>query len=355
MKVTNRLLDVMHRTVSGITPIRRLKHRLKTIKESVKPDWVSHPENIQIDTHNYCNLWLEGKGCIHCNVKPKGGWNLPRGFMPTEMVHYIMDYWSQHGAYSIALYINGEPLYDERLPQFCSYAQKRGLICLIDTNGTMYERRKNLIHPNLRQVRFSYSATTPETYETVHGAPFFDRVTSTIQWFMKHKLPTQEIILYYITNKYNLSELKPWIKKWMRHHLHLVLFPLHEVEGIQLESTRTRPSQRTYWEEITKELTGRYPTQPCRPIDIFADGQLRIREFPDHVVCQGSNSFSIAWTGQLLHCTDIPYKFNYGHIYDHDMLDVWHQRNLAKINHPACRVCSVKHPQHDEILRRYLT
>lgn len=355
MKILNRILDITHRKVGGFTPARMLKHKVRSIKEQFRPSWVSHPDNIQIDTHNYCNLWLEGKGCIHCNVKPGGGWNLPRGIMPTRRVQQIMDYWSRHGAFSIALYINGEPLWDERLPDFCTYAQKRGLVCYIDTNGTLYENRERLKHSNLRQVRFSYSAITPETYEIVHGAPYFDRATATIEWFMKNKLPTQEIILYFITNRYNIQEIKPYIRKWSRRRVHIVLFPLHEVKGIQTESERTRPAKRAYWEEITKSVTGAYPYQPCRPIDIFADGHSFIRHFPDHIACQGSKSFSVSWDGRLLHCTDIPYRFNYGYINEHpDMLSIWHKRNLAKIDHPACRVCSVKHPRHDDIMRKYL-
>jgi len=332
---------------------RRIKHHLRQITETIHPSWVDHPSNIQIDTHNYCNLWLHGKGCIHCNVKPAGGWNLPRGWMPTDMIHYIIRYWGSHGAESVAPYINGEPMMDARLPWICDLCQKNGMYVLVDTNGTLYRFRRRLIHPNLREVRFSFSAVTPETYEKVHGAPLYEAAEKTIKWFLRNKLPSQTARLYFITNRFNMHEIDEYIKRW-EGKAWITIFPLHEVPNIQLESTKTRPTPQDYWEQITERIVGETPRQPYRPIDIYISGKRRIRHFPPYVTCQGTYSFSIAWTGQLLHCTDIPYKFNYGHIYERDMLEVWHERNKAKLGHPACSVCNVKNPRHDEILRRYL-
>lgn len=319
------------------------------------PEWVHHPLNIQIDTTNYCNLWMNGgKGCIHCNVKPTGGWKIPRGWMDTEMIEYIIDYWGNRGVHSVAPYINGEPMLDERLPWICDISQRNGMHVLVDTNGTLFDKRKNLVHPNLFQVRFTLSAITPETYNIVHGADLFREAEATIDWFLKNKLSNQYPMLYFITNRYNMQELTIYIKKWMG-KTHLTLFPLHEVEGIQLKSTEHRPDAKGYWNELTKKITGRYPRQPYRPIDMLPNGQRYTRHFERDLACQGSHSFSVSWNGLLLHCTDIPYSFNYGHVYESDMLQVWHYRNFKKIGHPACSVCNVRHPDHDKIMRRYCT
>ena len=296
---------------------------------------------------------MKGKGCIHCNVKPGGGWNLPRGFMPSEMIEYIIDYWGAHGCKSVAPYINGEPLMDERLPWICDISCKNGMHVELDSNVTLYDSREMLVHPNMKQVRCSFSAATKETYEVVHGADLFREVSATIEWFLKNRHPNQYPMLYFITNKYNEQELLPYIKKW-KGKAHLTLFPLHEVSDIQTKSEETKPSDLGYWDKFTLKIVGEIPYQKSRPIDIFPDGRTEVRYFSDSHPCQGTHSFSVAWTGQLLHCTDIPYSFNYGNVYENDMLEVWHKRNLAKIGHPACSVCNVKHPKHDKILRRYL-
>jgi len=317
------------------------------------PIWVKHPTNVQIDIHNYCNLWMKGKGCIHCNVKPSGGWNLPRGWMPTEMIEYIIRYWGKHGCKSVAPYINTEPLLDKRLPWICDLTGECGMHVELDSNVTLYDNKKMLVHPVIKQVRCSFSATTKETYEIVHGADLFREAKATIEWFLKNRHPNQYPMLYFITDRYNEHELLPYIKKW-KGKAHLTLFPLHEVDDIQKKSDETKPSDLSYWDKLTQKIVGELPFQKSRPIDVFPDGNVKVRYFSDSHPCQGTHSFSVAWTGELLHCTDIPYKYNYGHIYDRDMLEVWHERNLAKIGHPACSVCNVKHPKHDEILRKTL-
>ena len=339
----------------------KLREIYRNLRERLQgPVWVKHPTNVQIDIHNFCNLWMKGKGCIHCNVKPSGGWNLPRGVMPFDMVKYIIEYWGKHGCKSVAPYINTEPLLQEplltegyTLRDVCDLTLKNGMHVELDTNGTLYENRAYLVHPAMKQVRITFSATNPITYEIVHGANLYIEALQTINWFLKHRLPNQYPMLYFITNKFNKNELLPYIKKW-RGKAHLTLFPLHEVDRIQTKSEETKPSDLGYWDKLTQKIVGEVPYQKSRPIDVFLDGRTEVRYFSDSHPCQGTHSFSVAWTGELLHCTDIPYKFNYGYVYDRDMLEVWHERNLAKIGHPACSVCNVKHPKHDEILTKYL-
>jgi len=351
-KVLNPENPSSHTTIRNT--YRALKNRI------YGPVWIEHPTNVQLDLHNYCNLWMCGKGCIHCNVKPSGGWNLPRGAMPFDMVKYIIDYWGKHECKSVAPYINTEPLYQEPilnlgydLKDVCDLTEKAGMHIEIDTNATLYENKEYLVHLAIKQVRFSFSAVTKETYLICHGADLFNDAKATINWFLKNRLPNQYPMIYYITNKHNMHELKPFIKEW-KGKAHLTLFPLHEVDNIQTKSEENKPEDSSYWNKLTKQITGEYPKQPSRPIDIFLDGKTEPRYFDNYTCCQGSHSFSVAWTGQLLHCTDIPYSYNYGHIYDHDMLDVWHIRNLNKLNHEACKVCNVRSPKHDEILTKYL-
>lgn len=331
--------------------IRALYRKIRSYV--LAPEWIKCPNNIQIDTHNYCNLWQKGKGCIHCNVKPSSNWNLKRGFMTTHTIKNIIDYWGKHGCKSVAPYINGEPLLDNRLLQISTMAQNANMYVVIDTNGTLYDMREMLVHENNRQIRFSYSALTPEVYNVVHGAPLFKEATQTIEWFLKNRKPSQYPMIYFITNKHNMHELKPFVKKW-RGKIHLTLYPLHEIGDLQPKSIENLPENIDYWENLTQQITGQYPKQPARPIDIYPDGTTKIRYFLRDHTCQGTHSFSVSWMGDLLHCTDISYEYNYGNVYDNDMLEIWHIRNFVKMIHPACQLCNVKHPKHYEILARYM-
>lgn len=345
-------LKIKSNTVPKLYKLRKTYSFLRN--KFASPVWVKHPTNIQLETHNLCNLWQgSGKGCIHCNVKPSGKWNMKRGYMKDEIIEYVCDYWGKHGALDVAPYINGEFMLDKRAKWISDICEKNKLSVVIDTNGSLYKFRERIVHKNNTQIRFSYSANTRETYELIHGKNLFYDATKTIEWFLENKYPSQYPMLYYILNRYNLNEVYDYIKKWQG-LAHIVIFPIHEVKNIQLESEKTKLENKDSWREITKKITGKYPKQPCRPIDIYPDGKRRIRHFRFWESCQGTNSFSVNWQGLILHCTDIPYSFNYGSVYDNDMLEIWHKRNKLKLNHVACSVCSVRSPKHDKILIKYL-
>lgn len=346
------ILNITNEKVPYLFHVRRTYSHLRNLVST--PIWVRHPTNIQIEIHNYCNLWQgKGKGCIHCNVKPQCGWNLPRGFMPTEMFRFICEYWGKHGALDVAPYINGEYLLDDRAHELSDICRANGLATVIDTNGSLYDFRDRLVHINNTQVRFSYSATTAPTYEVVHGKDLFRDATKTVLWFLKNRKPNQYPMLYFITNKYNQHEILDYVKRWLG-KAHLVLFPLHEVGDIQTASLASKVDKKGHWARLTRRITGKFPKQPNRPINIYPNGVRRISHFQPWIACQGSTSFSVNWQGLILHCTDIPYKYNYGSIYENDMLTVWYRRNIAKLTHEACAVCNVRSPDYFKITKKAL-
>lgn len=351
-KTARRLIGVKPENPAYLFSLRRAFSHVRNM--FVTPIWVNHPTNLQIGIHNYCNLWQGGgKGCIHCNVKPTSGWKLPRGRMPCEMFEFIVRYWSERGVLEVAPYINGEFCLDERAHWFSDVCQKYGLTVVIDTNGSLYDFRERLVHPNNVQVRFSYSALTPEVYEKVHGKDLFRDATATVKWFLKNREKTQYPMLYFITNRFNKHEVLPYIKRWLG-KAHICLFPLHEVGDIQGASLLSKVHKKNFWSRLTHKVTGSFPKQPNRPINIYPNGTRRISHFQPWIACQGSTSFTVNWQGLMLHCTDIPYKYNYGSIYDRDMQEVWWERNIEKLTHPACKVCSVRSPQYYSITKMAL-
>lgn len=349
------------RKIFNLTPEKAFtKSRARTTYQNVRnrfttPKWLTSPQVVQLDLSNYCNLWLNGKGCVHCNVKPSGGWNIPRGTMSDEMVKFVINYWGSHGkANTVAPYLNGEPLMEyERLRWINDLCEQNGLFVIYDTNGTLFNNRLPLIHRNVRQVRFTLSATSREMYETVHGADLFIEAKKTVNWFLKNRLECQYPMLYFICNRYNKNQLFDYVKEWSG-KAHIVLFPLHESKEFQHKSEESKFTLENEWNEITYKLTGKTPKQANRPIDVCLDGKAESRYLPYYMACQVCESQAISWNGLILHCTDLPYKFNYGHVYDCDMLKAWTKRNVSKLTHPACRGCNVKHPNHDKIIKKHL-
>lgn len=325
---------------------RKLRRYAKGVLQSWRgPTWVRVPESLQIDTHNYCSC-----RCEYCNVKEGGSFNIPRGRMPTEMIRYIIDYWGKFKEMKlIAPFVNGEPMLDKRLFDICDYTMKHSYAYnLIDTNGTPYENRHLLLHQNLKIVRFTISANTPETYKKVHGVPLFHKAIKTFEWFNKNRLPNQNIVLHFIVTRNNEHEIDEWTERFdgfLR-----TIFPLHRMEGIQLDSEESL-GNKTEWVQTASQSMEEW--KKTRPLMIYPDGKKQKDVIPRYKTCQGM-SYAVMWDGTIMHCTDAPPKYNYGHVYEKDMLEAWHERNKARITNPVCIACNAKRPDWKEILRKYM-
>jgi MoaA/NifB/PqqE/SkfB family radical SAM enzyme len=283
-------------------------------------------------------------------VKDGGAFGIPRGKMPMEMIRFIIDYWGQFPEMKvIAPFMNGEPMLDERLPEIFDYTVEKAphAYNLIATNGNIWANRENLVHPNLRIVRFTISANTPETYERVHGVDLFSDAIKTVEWFKENRFVNQRIEFHFIVTKNNENEIEPWIERYqgfMRK-----VFPLHRMDGIQEDSELSLGANTEY---IIKTDTLEN-WKKTRPLQIYPDGVRRRARLDKRTTCQGM-SFAVNWDGRIIHCTDAPPEYDYGHVYEKDMLDAWKERNIARINNPACIACNSKRPDWKEILEKYI-
>lgn len=335
--------------------MRWVKHNLKRslvtaklIPEYFNPTWLRIPESIQIDTLNYCTLTLGNRtGCVFCNVKKGGSYGIPRGIMQTDMIKYILDYFGKYREVKhYAPFVNGEPLLDYRLPWFYDYVtdHTHGSV-VIDTNGTNYAARERLIHPNLKQVRFSLCAADRETYEKVHGADLYRNVIKTVEWFIANKYPTQQTAFHFMVNKYNEDQINEFLDQWKGYLVKL--FPLHQMPGIQGNSETSLPSEK--WVNNGSSIEA---WKASRPIFVYPDGYHERRVMRSYMVCQGM-SFCVNHDGLILHCSDAPVEYNYGHIYKIDPLEAWQLRNRNRLTNPACQACNAKRPDWVKTLRRY--
>ncbi len=295
------------------------------------PIWSYSPESLMIDTHNNCTLQ-----CRHCN--PQGSFNLPHGRMPTEMVQKIIRYYRGYPLFCVAPFMNGEPTLDERLWDTCEYTLRyNGAQNVMDSNGTVVAGRKNLLHPNLKLVRFTISAVTPETYEVVHGKPYFHIAEETLAFYLKNKHPHQRAWLHFIVNKENQHEVDAWIK---RHQgIGRTVYILHEGKGIQLNSAKMQGDaiKQSYY--------------------IYPDGTKKLVANPEvmkYAPCPCYGLLGISWQGDLLECCDFPYKFNYGNIKDVDMQEMWRERLRNKMDNECCNSCSLRFPNWKTTINKWV-
>jgi len=312
-------------------------------REWRKPRWVECPQDVQIDTLNYCS-----SACEFCNVKAGGTYGIPRGRMEDWMLKYIIDYWAQYPQMeNICPYVNGEPLLDERLPWICDYSMKKGMKVVVDTNGNVYENRDYLLHPNLTLLRFSLCAITRETYEKVHGVDKFEDAINTFKHVAKKRYRSQQLELHFMVTKNNEHEIKDYIKYFRG--FKIKIFPLHRMTGIQLDSEKALGTNET-WIQDTSSLEAWKST---RPLFIYPNGLMERRVMRKSRTCQGM-AYAVMWDGTILHCTDAPIEYNYGKIPEKDMMEAWHERNRARIKNPACIACNAKRPDWKEVLHKYV-
>lgn len=312
----------------------KLKYQLLRRKLFMKlrgPIWARMPESLQLDTHNYCTC-----DCIYCN--PQHSFNLPHGWMPTEMFQRIVRYFKGYPLFCVAPFMDGEPMMDERLWDFCEYTQRyNGAQNVIDTNATVLKGRKNLLHPNLKMVRFTISANTPETYEVVQGRPYFHIAEETLAFYLKHKYPHQQAWLHFIVTKDNEHEVDAWLK---RHSgIGRTVYIVHRGTGIQLNSDLVR---------------GRMLRQSFY---VYPDGRVKLvanSELMQYKPCPCYDLLGVSWQGDLLECVDFPYRYNYGNIRDTDPMEMWRERLRNKMDNECCNSCSLRFPNYKQTLAKWV-
>lgn len=298
-----------------------------------RPVWVDYPDNLQFDTHNYCNL-----SCEYCNVKDSGAYKLPRGKMTMETYTTVLKYFGKKlGLWSVSQFMNGEPMLEDRLPLMVDLAKKiTGTSSIIDTNGSVYANRHLLLNPNLRLVRFTISAITPETYEIVHGKDLFREASATYQWFIKNKFPSQNVWFHFILTKHNEHELDRWIQHF--NGFGRSIFPVH-MSSQQVNSQKSKHSGYEWEPFLITPQNQRVHIRPWKDSELYP--------------CPCWGIMGIGWNGEIMQCVDFPYKYNYGKVGETDLLDAWRERNRNAMDNDCCNDCGCRFPKWKKIFEKY--
>lgn len=291
-----------------------------------KPLWTKQPLAIQFDTINFCNL-----NCIYCNPQAKYVKDAKK--LSTRKFKYVLDYVKRKGwliSY-VYLYMNGDPLFEDRLHFFAKLVKDiLGCKVVVFTNGTNYSNRELLRDKNIDEVRFTISAATPEIYAKVHGKELWLQAFKTAHWLRKNKYWNQRIFVNYILCKENEQELQEWKKQFA--DFELDIRPLHD------SATQTQSGQAGD--------TGRF--------DLATNKNLNKKVYSGKRPCPCFSSLQISYDGNLMHCCDADYQFNYGDVLDRDIEEMWQEKLKAGVTCEACRGCTIKGTNHKEIFKKYV-
>lgn len=158
------------------------------------------PVTCEIDlTDGFCN-----NKCKHCffstNTK-----NSPI-FMDTVSAKALIKELYDHGVKGIEFSGGGEPTTHPNFKEIVTYATELGCSIGLITNGLLLDQIYD-IASKLSFIRISLDAATPETYEKVHGVPYFNKVIKNIKDLTNHMNPIKIGIGYLIVEN-NICDIE---------------------------------------------------------------------------------------------------------------------------------------------------
>ena len=149
------------------------------------------PVFVNVATLNVCNL-----SCVMCHHHSMERRKLQqtdffakKQFLDSKVVYEIIDYLSESAASTpaISFIALGEPLLDDRLPDFIAYAKSKKIpLISLTTNGVLLAKKgKLLLDSGLNRLTISIDGATPETYKKIRGADL-DKVEQGVRQCVEH-------------------------------------------------------------------------------------------------------------------------------------------------------------------------
>lgn len=269
----------------------------------------THPAHLQMDTNDYCNL-----NCIYCcahNPSPD-----KTTVMSLEMVNKIISQVADWKLESIRPFSRGDPLFEKRMPEIVKIIRKHtNTPIMLSTNGTVFDNKELLVNPDINEVNFTVSATTPESYERICGKPLFKEALRTLEWFRVNKIPSQKMTVSFIPNKLNETELYLWSRAFKNYGP--VVSTMHRLYRNEHLLKNILASK-----EITKMATyGRIPRKPCT-----LWGNMGINAQGDILQCCGGDDV-----------------ITYGNVNDTPLSEGWSKRCKNYLNNALCQSCNYRH------------
>ena len=281
------------------------------------------PQHLQFDTFDACNLT-----CADCYThNPEAAKMFQPSIMPLSTIERLLGQTKDLTLLSIRPFGYGEPMLETRMPKIIDIIRKYNKAeIVLYTNGTIYENRRLLAHPEIAEVHFTISANTPQTYQLVHGKPLLSQAVRTISWLEKQS-PHPRIVLNFVINRMNVHELEQWKQRWqgyeqVRSKLHRNYRDKYSVDLVLLSE-----------EGVDANLHGGvHYGMPCSA---------------------WSNCYVDARGDYQLCCHGIPEEITFGNVLDTPLLEAWRKRCENQMQNRMCETCTFRVDGWKERLERY--
>jgi MoaA/NifB/PqqE/SkfB family radical SAM enzyme len=143
---------------------------------------IRFPRYFEIETVNACNA-----RCPMCTIDD---WDRRDGLMSDETFAKIADEIGRHAGevYRVALYRDGEPLIDKKLPKRVAAMKERGVKRVgISTNVELLTPAKSeaLLAAGLDEILMSIDSLKPDVYESIRVGCHYETVMANCQKFIE--------------------------------------------------------------------------------------------------------------------------------------------------------------------------
>jgi len=112
----------------------------------------------------------------------------------------------------------GEPMLVKDLPRMVEYLKARGVYVLFNTNGTVLNARNGraLIAAGLDELRVSLDASTRDSFKTIRGADYFNRIIRNVRAFrelqQRERIERPQVSLWLTGLKETIRELPAFVR-----------------------------------------------------------------------------------------------------------------------------------------------
>ncbi len=210
--------DAFKRVVDNLAPGRIKDRYLEMLGIYDREYGYKGPFHVQIDLTNDCN-----NNCIACwcnsplYKKPRLSAEEKKQYLPFRLVKELLDEISQMGATEVYYSGSGEPFMHPRIMEVLEYTKKKGLICHVNTNFTLLNKKKLdcLINMGLDYLTVSTWAGTKETYAKTHPNKTeaeFKKIEDNLTYLNRNKNGSPSIKLYNVLFNMNYFEIDEMIK-----------------------------------------------------------------------------------------------------------------------------------------------
>lgn len=265
---------------------------------------LSHlPAIIRIEPTNKCNL-----RCIMCPTGQDS--NRLTGFMDMSLYRKIIDECDNFPYPTwLILYLGGEPLLHNHLPEMVKIAKDKGLFCRLNTNATLLNRDniKAILGSGLDVIVFSFDDVSSDEYEATRRNANYEKTLCNIIQFL---------------------ELKKELKNFL---------PLVTVYSVTL-----RKDAKICVSKEFKELFSGYDIQNFNNIyaHLWAGGfasnslytykRVKLENYKDCSMLW--NNFTINWQGDVVPCCyDLKYDCILGNVRDNTITEIWNSEKVVNM------------------------